>query len=348
MFIKLSLFAAAGFSLPGLRNPELNGRLYGEIGRIAADDKQITIHQNPSHHSPVVRKTDFDELLYLYYQQQISGDTDQPENWYRVWGGYVPGTYIQLTRYQLNPVQREIPECGFLAEVTVPYTDSFAKLSNDNWKNSYRLYYETNHWVTGIETGPDGEPWYELTSQLYDSLKYHVSARHLRPILTEEYLPTSITVPANKKRVEVSIADQTLKAFESDQLVFQSLISSGLGIAEVALDNPKATGTPRGTFRVTSKYPSKHMGGEVATGAPGSYTLPGVPWTTFFIYDTGVAIHGTYWHNNFGQRMSHGCINMRNSDAKWLFRWVDPPYQPPYKGHCDWYNTGNGTLIIIE
>ncbi|OQX62000.1 MAG: hypothetical protein B5M51_06740, partial [Anaerolinea sp. 4484_236] len=44
---------------------------------------------------------------------------------------------------------------------------------------------------------------------------------------------------------------------------------------------------------------------------------------------SGVAIHGTYWHNNFGYPMSHGCINMRNQDAKWLYRWTTPPYDPP-------------------
>ena len=71
------------------------------------------------------------------------------------------------------------------------------------------------------------------------------------------------------------------------------------------------------------------MGSVQASGAPGSYTLPGVPWTSFFIFETGVAFHGTFWHNNFGIPMSHGCINMRNEDAKWLFRWVTPTYEMP-------------------
>ena len=56
-------------------------------------------------------------------------------------------------------------------------------------------------------------------------------------------------------------------------------------------------------------------------------TLLGVPWTAFF-HETGVAFHGTYWHDNFGSPMSHGCINMRNSEAKWLFRWTSPVNEP--------------------
>ena len=52
--------------------------------------------------------------------------------------------------------------------------------------------------------------------------------------------------------------------------------------------------------------------------------LPGVPWTSFFTAE-GHAFHGTYWHDNFGVPMSHGCVNMRTEEAKWLFRWNQPP-----------------------
>jgi len=53
------------------------------------------------------------------------------------------------------------------------------------------------------------------------------------------------------------------------------------------------------------------------------YELPGVPWTPSFT-ESGIAFHGTYWHDNFGTPMSRGCINMRIEDAKWLFRWANP------------------------
>jgi lipoprotein-anchoring transpeptidase ErfK/SrfK len=55
------------------------------------------------------------------------------------------------------------------------------------------------------------------------------------------------------------------------------------------------------------------------------YVLPGVPWTSFFT-EVGHAFHGTYWHENFGAPMSHGCVNMRTSEANWIFRWTMPPH----------------------
>jgi lipoprotein-anchoring transpeptidase ErfK/SrfK len=70
--------------------------------------------------------------------------------------------------------------------------------------------------------------------------------------------------------------------------------------------------TPTGRFRIYAKYPSVHMSG------PG-YSLPGVPHTMFFY--KGYALHGTYWHNNFGRPMSHGCINLTRADAAWLYGW---------------------------
>ena len=80
-----------------------------------------------------------------------------------------------------------------------------------------------------------------------------------------------------------------------------------------------------------------------ASGAPGTYSLPGVPWTSFFIFETGVAFHGTFWHNNFGRRMSHGCVNMETTAAKWIYRWTTPTANAR-----DWYRRGLGTLVIIS
>src|SRR3990172_2396540 len=71
------------------------------------------------------------------------------------------------------------------------------------------------------------------------------------------------------------------------------------------------------------------------------YVLPGVPWTCFFT-ETGVAFHGTYWHDNFGMPMSRGCVNMRIEEAKWLFRWARPLHDPDRIS-----NRGIGTGVVI-
>ena len=103
--------------------------------------------------------------------------------------------------------------------------------------------------------------------------------------------------------VDVNLSEQTLYAFDGCNLVNQFLISGGL------------TGpTPTGEFHVYSKSRVTRMTG------PG-YDLPGVEWVSWFSGD--YSIHGTYWHNNFGHPMSHGCVNASNGDAEWLYGWDD-------------------------
>jgi lipoprotein-anchoring transpeptidase ErfK/SrfK len=167
----------------------------------------------------------------------------------------------------------------------------------------------------------------------------------MRPIPEAELTPLSPDVPPEEKRIIVSIARQELTAFEGEKAVYTARISSGLPSREPI---PQGTRTTRGRFNISSKSASKHMGALSASGAPGSYTLPGVPWTSFFIFEYGVAFHGTYWHNNFGTPMSHGCINMRNPDAKWLFRWITPTWVLPIDERRDWERRGLGTLVIVE
>ena len=72
-----------------------------------------------------------------------------------------------------------------------------------------------------------------------------------------------------------------------------------------------------------------------------SYNLRDVPFVQYF--HKGYALHGTYWHENFGVPMSHGCINMRTEDAKWLFLWVLPLHEIGKT-----YNRGYGTLVQIH
>jgi lipoprotein-anchoring transpeptidase ErfK/SrfK len=86
---------------------------------------------------------------------------------------------------------------------------------------------------------------------------------------------------------------------------------------------------------------SKHMGNGQLTDDLEAYELPGVPWTTFFAQN-GVALHGTYWHTNYGMTMSHGCVNMRTEEAKWIFRWTTPVIAPE-----TWEQTGYGTRVLV-
>ena len=78
----------------------------------------------------------------------------------------------------------------------------------------------------------------------------------------------------------------------------------------------------------------------------GGYDLPGIGWTTLFV-GSGVAIHSTFWHNNFGgELMSHGCVNARPEDAKWVFRWT-LPVVPNDPGDVTVEGMNNSTTVEV-
>ncbi len=320
---------------------------YGDLlGRVTIEE--IDVYSEPrSEVRLIVGKRYRDQLVTIYYALVAPEGPAHNPVWYRVWGGYVYSAYLQLVKKRFNRVMESIPDGGQLCEVTVPYTDALRYTRYGGWQSQYRLYYETTHWVTGLSEGPDGTPWYEITNELDRTLKYVVPAIHLRAVLGEEISPIAADVPVEEKRIEVSIFEQKLKAYEGERLVFETKVSTGIHTSRPA-DNGIPTHTPRGEFRVQSKYPSKHMGSILSTsGAPGGYSLPGVPWTCFFVPETGVAFHGAYWHNNFGVQMSRGCVNMRPLDAKWLFRWCTPIWETLRKDRFAWDRRGYGTRVRV-
>ena len=105
------------------------------------------------------------------------------------------------------------------------------------------------------------------------------------------------------KWIDVDLSSQSTRAYQGNTLVRSMVVSTGLSYYP----------TPPGRFKIYAKYPSYTMSG------PGYY-LPGVPHTMFFY--KGYALHGTYWHSNFGTPMSHGCINLTQGDAAWLYSWA--------------------------
>lgn len=124
------------------------------------------------------------------------------------------------------------------------------------------------------------------------------------------------TTSDSNKRIEVDLTTQTLTAFENNQNIGSFLISSG-----------KWGRTPVGTYYIWAKVKSQKMSGGVKELGT-YYYLPNVPYIMFFYNDKvakkiGYSIHGTYWHNNFGYPMSHGCVNMKTSEAQIIYNWAD-------------------------
>jgi lipoprotein-anchoring transpeptidase ErfK/SrfK len=346
-----SLAFTQGFSRFKPPFPYASEQDQGNLVRVAI--KQIDLHTRPDDTSTIVGNRFRDQLVQIY-EEVIPPEAPLYYNqlWYKVWGGYLHSAHLQKVRVSLNEPAAQVSEAGHLAEITVPYTIAMQYNDRDGWYpwRGSRLYYSTTHWITGVREGPDGEPWYQITSELSKVEKYYAPAKHLRVFTREEIAPLSPDVPTEKKRVEVLLAEQTLRAYENDQLVLETKISSGIPNSRLGPDE-FPTATPKGRFRIYAKQPSKHMGsitGNPDAEANGGFSLPGVPWTLFFKSPGGYAFHGTYWHNNFGLQMSHGCVNMRNEDAKWLFRWTTPAYDQKIESPADWERRGNGTAVIIS
>lgn len=125
-----------------------------------------------------------------------------------------------------------------------------------------------------------------------------------------EASPRPDRVPAGAQWVHVDIGRQTLVAYEGDDPVRATLISSGKEGYE----------PPLGVFRVHKKYVTKTMSGD--DEVDGSYEVGQVPWTMY--YWGSLALHGAYWHDGFGVPRSHGCTNIPPVDARWLFQWAEP------------------------
>ncbi len=115
-------------------------------------------------------------------------------------------------------------------------------------------------------------------------------------------------VEPDAKWVEVDLFEQTLAAYEGDRLVYATLVSSGL----------RGWDTPTGLKRVWLRVDIAKMSG--GYGRPDYYFLEDVPWTLYF--NRSVALHTAYWHDGFGYKRSHGCVNLPPIDAKWLFEWA--------------------------
>jgi len=333
-FLKLSAFSLGALAFSPFSPAERVKKQHRlmRVAKIAKDGEitSVSVHKEPNEESLILYQRYKDDLINVY--DEIDSDFGPEYNpiWYRVWGGYVHRAYLQEVDYRFNPVVDTIKDDYQLGEITVPFTGALRFSPLNGWEPIYRLYYQTTHWVREIIAGPDGRPWYRLEDEL-DRLDYAIPAEHMRILDDTEFEPISANVPPGEKRVEISISRQELTAYEGDEIVFHTNIASG------ALTKEKQT--PTGDFRVQSTYPSKHMGGTTRDNIY-AYALPGVPWNCFFT--TGIATHGTYWHNNYGIPQSSGCVNMRNHEAKWLFRWVTP-----VGGPHDTYTTGFGTRVSV-
>jgi hypothetical protein len=157
------------------------------------------------------------------------------------------------------------------------------------------LRYTRVNIYTAVEI--EGKRWYQIGVNQWLH-QFDVA----KPTIVER--PEEVTTD---KWVSIDLYEQTLVAYEGDRPVFATLVASGL---------PQWP-TNEGLFNVWTRRDRTRMAG--AYGRPDFYYLQEVPWTMYF--DRDIALHGAYWHDGFGYRRSHGCVNMSIIDAHWLYRW---------------------------
>lgn len=253
--------------------------------------------------APPIHPTCSNKATFIEDVTVIDGDRfSQGEEFSKIWRLKNVGTCVWNGDYSLvfaSGDQMSGPAAQFITE-EVPSGDeidvivSLKASEDDGTYKGYWMLQSSSGEVFGIGTDADKPFWVviavgkEIPSESVVSWNYELDPENL----------------ANEGRwVDVDLGQQLLTAYEGSTPIMRFIVSTGTA------SHPTVTGQ----FRIWVKLASTDMSG------PG-YSLEDVPYTMYFYQ--GYGLHGTYWHNNFGTPMSHGCVNLRTPDAEWLFNFV--------------------------
>ena len=301
------------------------------LGRIV--DGRWALMATPNYADRKIRDLYTDDIIPWNREVVGARNTDFiNQNWVETSDGFVQSTYVQPVKNLPNTPVTEVPagKNGFWAEVSVPYVDFV--LENEHPSSPWiqgamdggrptRLYYSQVMWVDQVKKSDvTGNMIYRINEKYgsYGDIFWAEGAA-FRPLTPEEVSPIHPDVDPTTKRVKVNLTYQTLSCFEEEREVFFCKISSGAKFD--AYGNPVDNwSTPVGDgHRTWRKTLSIHMAGGTVSGG---YDTPGISWANFF--SEGVAIHSTFWHNDYGVPRSHGCVNASPENSKWIFRWTTP------------------------
>jgi hypothetical protein len=336
-FLKLLAGVGVASALPAARSgvaaPQLAGQAqaYGRCLMV-----YVTVYSRPSVYGAHRGIHPQDSIIPLFEPVLTVDDYARNPNWYRTLNGYVHASNVQIVRWDYQPAHTyTFPAQGNLVEITIPYSNAFQS-PDPKSRVLYRLYYSSVFWAIKHVRNAAGS-WYLLQDDRSPSEQYYVASQAARVLLDSEL--TALSPQVRDKRITIELGTQTLRAYEGTKLVLETLISSGANYKQP--DGSVAEfGTPLGNNPIYRKLPTRHMAGGDAA-APDGYDLPGVPWVSFF--NGGMAIHGTYWHNDYGTPWSHGCINTPSEVAKWIYRWATPSAAPDQAEVL-----GNGTTVEVS
>jgi len=313
------------------------------LGRICRPMSSADLKRKPSYDSPTVKVLYEDTILPWLKEVPGYHPARNNQRYVETPEGYIwSADLLPVRNFPNKPIDSlpKIPQGqGLWVEVTIPYVD--VVLDNPPARSPYlrngalpRFYYSQVLWVDQMKTDVNGQIWYRINERYgtYGDI-FWGQAEGFRPIKSEEMTPINPEMEEKRIIIDVDWKRQTLSCYEGKTEVYFCLISSGR----------EQGATPLGKHSIWRKLVSVHMSGGT-TG--GGYDLPGIGWTTLFVGD-GVAIHSTFWHNNFGEPESHGCVNARPEDAQWIFRWTLPTvsYEP---GDKTISGSGSTKVKIIE
>ena len=336
--LKLAGLGFGALALSPFRKLDTQGFPTAErLGRVLG---AVDVRSKPGFDSPIVGRL-YEDQIVEWNREVVGPERDLyviNQRWVETSYGYIYAPAVQPVRNLPNAPMNVLPpgETGFWAEVTVPYVDilidnppirsPWAKTMIETRQVNPRLYYGQVVWIDAVRTNPTtGLVEYRFNEDSPHGYGYGdmfwSDATAFRMVTEAEVAPLGVGVDPAEKKIVINITYQTLSCFEGKHEVFFCRTSTGL-LAPQTLDLTDLYETPVGDMYTYWKIVSKSMGANSSENAAG-YDTPAVPWCTF-IATGGVAIHGAFWHNNFGTSRSHGCINVLPEDAKWIFRWTDP------------------------
>lgn len=219
------------------------------------------------------------------------------------WSQISPGRWVQSSQLSEDVITSrfagvELPEEPLpypMGWILVNVYPSETPGADPSETNPILLRYTTVNLYATVEV--DGWTWYQVGVNQW-----------VVQTLIAKMLPVERPADVDtEKWVSVDLYEQVAIAYEGETPVFATLVSSGL----------PAWSTDEGLFHIYVRYPRTVMSG--AEGQADFYYLEEVPWTLYFNED--MALHGTYWHDGFGYRHSHGCVNLSITDAYWIYNW---------------------------
>lgn len=289
--------ASSGFASPQRPEKSLLDRAW-----YARLSDNVNVYAEPSHSAPIVRNVG-DGFLFVTLMSQVDNNG---ETWYQInYGEYVYKddlTIVNASKFSgVEVLYQPVRPFGWFVADWRPSSrpggdpdPNFERLPRYTFFQVYDAVVDDEDWI-----------WYNIGRGRWIKQTY---------VSVIDVSPRPAGIGPDEYWVQIDLYEQNFAAYQGDRMVYASLVSSGLN----------RWPTDEGIFHVWDRWRITPMDG--AQGKIDYYDIEDVPYTMFF--DDGIALHGAYWHDRFGYKHSHGCVNMPPRDAEWVFLWSENSTQP--------------------